>query len=129
MFYAQFIPVPIPNWEVDLAMDGSPTTVIDWATRQRARGWRPDLVVAFKAGAQTRFMTLAVENPDHLEWVFDANLSAETYERHLADNAKRGLRPRCVTSSGTVSRPRYTVVWIDAAAEGNRKTRVKNTQN
>jgi hypothetical protein len=35
MFYAQFIPVPIPNWEVDLAMDGSPTTVIDWATRQR----------------------------------------------------------------------------------------------
>lgn len=59
-------------------------------------------------------MTSAIKNSNRLDWEFETNLPVKDYEKKLEEYARRGLRPRCVTSLGPASNPLYTAIWIEA---------------
>ena len=79
--------------------------------KERARGWRPDVLSCFWDGKEARFMAVMVENPQKLEWEFDHGLSQEAYEKARAAREQSGWHPAEVLSYTVDSAVRYAALW------------------
>ena len=77
----------------------------------RAHGWRLTQVAAYMDGRTARFLNVAAENPDRVEWQCRVNLTAEEYEQALTEFDGLGLRPTSVASYLVNDEIRYAAVW------------------
>ena len=84
----------------------------------RTRGWRLAQVAAYIDGETERFLTVAVENPDQIEWQCRVDLTEAEYERTLKKFDGQGLRPVSVASYLQHDESLYTALWEGYRAAG-----------
>jgi hypothetical protein len=78
----------------------------------RRKGWRPDVLAPHWKGDQLRFMLVAVDNPEPVDWRFRMHMSLEQYRTESAEQKRRGLFPLTVVSYGNDAQVQYAAIWV-----------------
>src|SRR5262249_20579460 len=98
------------DWQAyfDLSADGLNKLVVE----QRGKGWRPDWINAYRDKNQTRFVAIMIENRGKQDWDFKMDMPAAAYEKALAEQKARGLRPLAVSAYEEGAGMRYAAAWV-----------------
>jgi hypothetical protein len=78
----------------------------------RRKGWRPDVLAPHWKENQLRFMLVAVDNADQVDWRFRMAMTLEQYRRESIEQKRRGLFPLTVVSYGDDAEVRYAAIWV-----------------
>jgi hypothetical protein len=78
----------------------------------RRKGWRPDVLAPHWKGDQLRFMLVAVDNTEPVDWRFRMHMSQEQYRTESAAQKRRGLFPLTVVSYGHDAHVQYAAIWV-----------------
>jgi hypothetical protein len=118
IYSAQLGPDEGLAWEARYALGRKELETL--LTQERTRGFRPDVLTCYWDGKAIRFMTVMVDNRAKADWDVQLDLLPAAYERALAEQQQRGLRPIAVASYLEGAETRYAAVWLGTTPESGK---------
>ena len=104
-------PVGRSPWKEYLALTA--TDLRQRVEEGRHTGWRPEVLSPYPmAAGGIGFTAVFLNDGDRVGWAFEMDLTPEEYERTLAANKAKGLRPAAVAPYDSGRETRYAAVWV-----------------
>lgn len=103
-------------WKAFYAL--SPDELIATMRSYELKAWRPDVIAPDWDGRHLRFMLVAVDNRDGVDWRFRMDMRLKQYEQESAKQKAGGLFPLAVVSYGDDADVKYAAIWVRYCAAG-----------
>jgi hypothetical protein len=82
------------------------------------KGWRPDVIAPDWDSRHLRFMLVAVDNRDGVDWRFRMDMRRAQYQQESVKQRTAGLFPLALVSYGDDADVKYAAIWVRYRAPG-----------
>jgi tRNA A-37 threonylcarbamoyl transferase component Bud32 len=90
----------------------TPQAVLATVEKYREQGWRPDVLAPYWDGERFVFFLLVRDNPEHVDWRLQIDMSRAECAAATAGMKAQGLFPLTITSYGDEVDVRYAALWV-----------------